>query len=247
MTDLHTWTWRALAAAWSALLALAPLTAAAAPASASCTFQLGFAELATQIPDVVGACLESEQHAANGDALQVTVNGLLVWRKLDNFTAFTDGATTWVNGPFGIQARPNDQRFPWEAPGLRPTAPLALGQTWSEPGLDLTLDRFQVGTSGSAPVITLFYTMHNSSDRNLQVVVDHANGIDVVDNRGRHYPIACCAAEPATRTTLVPGQTIHGVAQYVGDASVSEVSALTVTFKRVGPILNAQWVIPLLT
>jgi lipoprotein-anchoring transpeptidase ErfK/SrfK len=51
---------------------------------------------------------------------------LLVWRKADNFTAFTNGATTWVNGPQGIQARPNGQRFPWEAnPSGLPLVPPA--------------------------------------------------------------------------------------------------------------------------
>jgi len=40
---------------------------------------------------------------------------LLVWRKLDNWTTFTDGFHTWVNGPYGLQERLNDQRFGWEA------------------------------------------------------------------------------------------------------------------------------------
>ena len=38
----------------------------------------------------------------------------MVWRKLDNFTAFTDGYRTWVNGPFGVQMRLNTEQFPWE-------------------------------------------------------------------------------------------------------------------------------------
>jgi hypothetical protein len=42
-------------------------------------------------------------------------NGLLLWRKLDNWTAFTDGVRWWVNGPLGLQQRLNDQRFSWEA------------------------------------------------------------------------------------------------------------------------------------
>ena len=50
-----------------------------------------------------------------GDALQQTTNGLLVWRKSDNWTAFTDGSQSWVNGPLGLQQRQNDQRFWWEA------------------------------------------------------------------------------------------------------------------------------------
>ena len=46
--------------------------------------------------------------------------GLLVWRKADNHTAFTDGHHTWVNGPIGLQKRLNAERYPWEpdyAPG----------------------------------------------------------------------------------------------------------------------------------
>ena len=37
--------------------------------------------------------------------------GLLVWRKADNHTAFTDGYRTWVNGPYGLQVRLNTARF----------------------------------------------------------------------------------------------------------------------------------------
>ena len=64
----------------------------------------------------VGQCPDDEQHnPVSGDGLQHTTHGLLVWRKADNFTAFTDGNHTWINGPFGIQERLNTQRFPWEA------------------------------------------------------------------------------------------------------------------------------------
>ncbi len=66
------------------------------------------------IPDVVGQPLENEHYGANGDSLQQTTKGLLVWRKADNWTAFTDGSTTWINGPFGLQSRPNTDRFDWE-------------------------------------------------------------------------------------------------------------------------------------
>lgn len=88
----------------------------AAPAQAqNCQFVLGFATLHNLIPQIVGQCLENEHHnPTNGDGLQLTTNGLLVWRKADNFTAFTDGFRTWVNGPFGLQMRLNSQRFFWE-------------------------------------------------------------------------------------------------------------------------------------
>jgi hypothetical protein len=70
---------------------------------------------------MVGGCLEDEHfNTANGNAEQRTVahhgqGGLLVWRKADNWTAFTDGYWSWVNGPSGLQRRLNTECFPWEA------------------------------------------------------------------------------------------------------------------------------------
>ena len=97
-------------------------TPAATEAGDGCRFKLGFETLHDLIPDVVGDCLDDEGHnPANGDGLQHTTawhgsGGLLVWRKADNWTAFTDGATTWINGPFGLASRPNaGPLFPWEA------------------------------------------------------------------------------------------------------------------------------------
>src|SRR3990172_9058012 len=94
------------------------------PVSAqNCQFVLGFKTLHDMIPDIVGDCLVNEHfNPQNGDALQETtgthtdggVGGLLVWRKADNFTTFTDGFNTWVNGPFGLQQRLNSERFYWE-------------------------------------------------------------------------------------------------------------------------------------
>ena len=84
-------------------------------AAADCRFVLGFEALHDAIPDTVGACLENEQHhPVSGDARQRTTNGLLVWRKADNRTAFTDGYRTWVIGPGGLRQRLNTERFAWE-------------------------------------------------------------------------------------------------------------------------------------
>lgn len=91
---------------------------AATPRSVSspCRFVLGFEALHDLIPQTVGTCLDDEWHdPQSGDGLQHTTRGLLVWRKADNHTAFTDGYRTWVNGPQGIQKRLNSQRFAWEA------------------------------------------------------------------------------------------------------------------------------------
>jgi hypothetical protein len=72
-----------------------------------CGFVLGFATLRALVGvAVVGECLEDEHHNPdNGHALQATTGGLLVWRKVDNWTAFTDGFRTWIDGPFGLQQR----------------------------------------------------------------------------------------------------------------------------------------------
>src|SRR5207237_4465565 len=85
---------------------------------APCWFVDGFKVLHDQIPAIVGECITNEYHNPdNGDGLQQTTGGLLVWRKADNWTAFTNGATTWINGPCGLQSRPNNERFPWEQGG----------------------------------------------------------------------------------------------------------------------------------
>ncbi|MHB1161890.1 MAG: COG1470 family protein [Chloroflexota bacterium] len=102
------------------LMALVPLVVHAESAP---QFRLGFKALADQIPDVVGEPIEDEHWGPNGDSLQRTTTGLMVWRKADNWTAFTNGATTWINGPFGVQSRPNDQRFDWEAADPAPQSP----------------------------------------------------------------------------------------------------------------------------
>src|ERR671933_637688 len=97
--------------------ALATVGSTETTQAAGCQFQLGFKALHDRIPNVVGDCVSEEHHNPdNGDGLQQTTNGLLVWRKADNWTAFTDGSTTWINGPTGLVSRPNTgPQFPWEA------------------------------------------------------------------------------------------------------------------------------------
>ncbi|TME95291.1 MAG: CBS domain-containing protein [Chloroflexi bacterium] len=93
------------------VLLVSPVASAAAQ-PATCSFMLGFAALYTAIPNIVGECITDESHnPENGDALQSTTNGLLVWRKADNLTAFTNGTQSWVDGPFGVETRLDAQRF----------------------------------------------------------------------------------------------------------------------------------------
>ncbi len=100
----------------AALALVLALALVARPAqAATCQYVLGFATLHNLIPNVVGNCVTDEYHDGVGNGYQQTVNGLMQWRKADNWTAFTNGYQTWVNGPRGIQQRLNTQRFAWEA------------------------------------------------------------------------------------------------------------------------------------
>lgn len=103
------------------LLGTAPTTQAQ-----NCQFVLGFATIQQMIPQIVGTCVTNEIHDQFGNANQMTTGGMMQWRKADNFTAFTDGFRSWVNGPCGLEMRLNSQRFPWEAnPEGLPVVPSA--------------------------------------------------------------------------------------------------------------------------
>jgi hypothetical protein len=94
------------------ILGAVPAGAQAAP---GCQFILGFKTLHDLDAGDIGDCTDNQVFAANGDAQQHTVAGLMAWRKADNWTAFTNGYWTWINGPSGLAKRLNTQRFSWEA------------------------------------------------------------------------------------------------------------------------------------
>ncbi|MDQ6673168.1 MAG: DUF4232 domain-containing protein [Chloroflexota bacterium] len=136
----------------SLLLLCLATDAAQAPAvnaqMQTCGFVLGFADLRTALPTIVGDCVEDEHHNPNnGDALQRTTGGLLVWRKADNWTAFTDGSATWISGPLGLQQRQDTQRFQWEPNpdrfGIVP--PVQTGQRCPTAGLSVSAGRVDAG------------------------------------------------------------------------------------------------------
>ena len=146
----------------AALLAVPWLVAAPGPVAAQtvCRFVLGFADLREQLgPAVAGACWEDEHfNPANGNAEQRTSGGLLAWRKVDNWTAFTDGYRTWVNGPNGLQVRLNAERFPWETDpvtGLPGTGGVTV-PTNAQAAVDAALDDAapRLGVNRAALVVT---------------------------------------------------------------------------------------------
>lgn len=152
---------RAAAATGTAVALLSGLAVPAHAQTPPCRFQTGFAALAGLLGPKAGACRENEHLTPTGDAEQRTTTGLLVWRKADNWTAFTDGHRTWVNGPNGLQDRLNAERFPWEpdagaagravvgaAPAPEPAPAVAgtqLGVPVSGQTLTMTVQSFEWG------------------------------------------------------------------------------------------------------
>src|SRR5439155_17683611 len=95
-----------------ALLAMLAVFALAAPAAtvgaASCALGTQFAPLVSALAVQVGTCLEPPRlDPSSGDLVQPTTRGLLVQRANDHVPVFTDGTTSWLVGPCGLQQRPN--------------------------------------------------------------------------------------------------------------------------------------------
>ena len=154
---------RAMGMLLAVVLGALAFTAPVGAQGAACGFVLGFADLRALVgAHLVGECLEDQRFGANGDALQQTTGGLLAWRKADNWTAFTDGARTWLNGPQGIQQRPNTERFAWEGDAIgmqgnafqRPEVTVAAGTTLWWVNLDRELhDVVALSQSFESPVV----------------------------------------------------------------------------------------------
>ncbi len=122
----------AVAAALAAVFTVVGATGRAAADHPDCEFVLGFASVQAMAPDTIGDCLDNEQHdPSDGITRQSTAGGVLLWDKATNWTAFTDGYQTWVNGPQGLQERLSIERFEWEP------ASIAVGATAEADGQTL--------------------------------------------------------------------------------------------------------------
>ena len=66
--------------------------------------------------DCTGPVIRSDA----GDLSQPTARGTMTFRSGDLVTAFSDGQTTWLFGPRGLESRPNTSRLPWETVGTPP-------------------------------------------------------------------------------------------------------------------------------
>lgn len=191
------------------LVATFALGLPSAPAQAQgsdCQYVLGFATLHNLIPGIIGQCLENEHHnPVNGDGLQMSVNGLLVWRKSDNWTAFTDGYRTWVNGPFGLQTRLNSQRFLWEQnPTHFPVVPAPVpGDRCHTGGLSLA----QSGSQGAAG--TIFFIYRFTNDLSVSCTFDGFPGLQMLN--GQNNPVPTQTIRGGDMLTNLPGPSVVSV------------------------------------
>jgi hypothetical protein len=219
------------------MLVATPAPAEAQPAT--CGFTLGFQTIHNMIPEIVGACRENEWHNAfNGDGLQQTTGGLLVWRKSDNWTAFTNGSSTWINGPFGLQARANTERFPWEGTAAVPApppvppesalvgpepAPTATPVPAAAPAITLRLSDDRVDNGATFTV-----RLETNSDAGVDSMWWWATSTDDNDLRDTHSS-NCRGASPCRRswdvsTTDAGDITFHAKARDMNGVESDEVT-----------------------
>jgi len=190
------------------------VTAQSAP-----TLQMGFATLASLIPSIVGQPTANERFdPATGQTIQPTTRGLLVWRKADNATAFTDGATTWILGPNGLEERPNDSLFAWERPVVgQEGTPVAIGP---EAAVSQALQQLSAVPSGSQlvdsatqhgvlitveplprSVLGAFVPQHNVVILSSQLETAPSKGVaDVLAHELQHATDLATIGEPQTPT-----------------------------------------------
>lgn len=177
-------------------------------------FKLGFKALAEQIPDIIGQPLENESYGSNGDSLQRTTNGLLVWRKADNWTAFTDGYRSWVSGPNGLQERHNDQRFDWEASAPVATPTPTATQAVSAPPRPSPSPTPTATTAAPIPIVSV-------------------NRVSVVQGEDLESRTVWVLGE-LRNEGAIPAYTIKVTAQMVSDNGATVASA-TQGFVYLGP------------
>jgi uncharacterized protein YkwD len=194
----------------TAVASLFPASSAVAGSRSPCDFTDGFKTLHDLTPAVVGDCVNNQSYAANGDARQLTTRGMLVWRKVDNWTAFTDGYQTWLNGPNGIAQRLNSQRFPWESQ-VRLDGPYA-GMTADFFAM-LNADRKQAGL----PPLTLNPLLTTLAQSRTQEILESGGALnhyaadgklavgDMLNSRGAAYRVV---GENLAEDTSGPDQSV---------------------------------------
>jgi hypothetical protein len=185
-------------------------------------------------PADIGDCVDNQFFAANGDAQEHTTKGLMAWRKLDNATVFTDGATTWMTRPSWISdaqnravvSRPNNRVFAWETPGVGQAARVAPQNT----GLTLTVNsatqiQNTAGISSSAApagkaYLVLDVTIANDAPPLATPEQYNAASFTLKDSSGVVYDRALYQPDHAIGLdTLAPSDSVRGSVAFLVPAN----------------------------
>ncbi len=118
-------------------------------------------------------------------------------RKLDSYASFTDGSTTWIDGPHGLEQRPNQTRLVWEKnPDRLPILPSPQPHERCHTA-GLTLTRAVQGDAGVGHE-GMYFTLTNTLEVSctlfgypgLQLLGAAANGLPTITRRGGGYLFA---------------------------------------------------------
>lgn len=202
----------------AALLAVTP-SFGQAEAQQACTLSPVFALLRDAVgADVVGTCTGDPTTTPSGDVTQATTRGILVLRGLDSVPAFTDGSTTWLSGPSGLQSRPNADRFPWET-----AAPPVVASPSAESQLPAAVTPSQVNAP-CGPSIEQFRPIVRAIDPE-QIGACRGTGLPPTERtryqRGEHGIVWIEVGDLVQETekgilTMVPGDTVQVFYGYDG-------------------------------
>jgi hypothetical protein len=97
--------------------------------------------------DRMGECTSAVIRSDAGDFNQPTTRGMLTFRPSDLVVAFSDGQTTWLYGPNGLESRPTGTRLTWEGTGT--TVATAAGT-----GTGVGTTAASSGVAALPPVVT---------------------------------------------------------------------------------------------
>jgi len=151
-------------------------------------------------------------------------------RKLDSYASFTDGSTTWIDGPHGLEQRPNQTRLVWEKnPDRLPILPSPQPHERCHTA-GLTLTRAVQGDAGVGHE-GMYFTLTNTLEVSctlfgypgLQLLGAAANGLPTITRRGGGYLFA---DDGPTAIELSPNGLAEFAVEWVHVPSAGEKNCL---------------------
>lgn len=147
--------------------------------------------------DRTGDCTSAVIRSDSGDFNQPTTRGMLTFRPSDLIVAFSDGQTTWLYGPNGLESRPTGTRLSWEnttstvaaaGTGTGATSTYASGPSSAPPGVP-ALPAAPVATPTPVVMNTLPITIDGDDSTTTKAFDltggDYAVGWEIERQRGK--------------------------------------------------------------